>query len=73
MQLTLDELKRNADLRRLGGMEAVAEVPKPWNMSRFLALLGKEPYRTMLAGVFDAMVRRLGGAVPDLGRHASGR
>jgi hypothetical protein len=72
MQLTLDELKRNADLRRLGGMEAVAEVPKPWNMSRFLALLGKEPYRTMLAGVFDAMVRRLGGAVPDLGRHASG-
>ena len=72
MQLTLDELKRNADLRRLGGMEAVAEVPKPWNMSRFLALLGKETYRTMLAGVFDAMVRRLGGAVPDLGRHASG-
>ena len=72
MQLTLDELKRNADLRRLGGMEAVADVPKPWNMSRFLALLGREPYRGMLTGVFDAMVRRLGEAVPDLGRHASG-
>ena len=72
MQLTLEELGRNADLRRLGGMESVAEVPKPWNMSRFLALLGQEPYRTMLTEVFDKMVRRLGEAVPDLGRDVSG-
>jgi hypothetical protein len=72
MQLTLDELNRNADLRLLGGMETAADVPKPWNMSRFLTLLGQEPHRTMLTGVFDRMVRHLGEAVPDLGRQVSG-
>ena len=33
---------------------------------------GRFAYFTMLTGIFDAMVVRLGEAVPDLGRHASG-
>lgn len=72
MRLTIEELRRNADLRLLGGMETAEAVPKPWNMSRFLSLLGTEPYRTMVTTIFDRLVRRLGEAVPDLGRHVSG-
>ena len=72
MRLTLEELRRNQDLRRLGGMEHADEVPKPWNMSRFLARLGQEPFRTLLQEVFDRLVQRLGTAVPDLGRQCAG-
>ena len=72
MELTLAELRRNADLRRLGGMEHAAHVPKAWNMSRFLAVLGQEPFRTLLHQVFDHLVQRLGVAVPTLGSHVAG-
>ena len=41
MELTLAELRRNADLRRLGDMDHAEQVPKAWNMSRFLAVLGQ--------------------------------
>jgi len=47
-------------------------VPKKWNVSRFLKVLGTEPHRTLLREVFDAMVRRLGEAAADLGRHTAG-
>lgn len=72
MRLTLDELRRNQDLRKLGGIEKVSTVPKPWNISRFLAVLGQEPFRSLLQDVFDRMVERLGKAVPDLGRQIAG-
>ncbi len=72
MNLTLEELRRNMDLRRLGAMEHAEQVPKAWNMSRFLKVLGEDPFRTMLHGVFDTMVRRLGEAVPTLGEQAAG-
>jgi hypothetical protein len=72
MSLTLDELRRNADLRRLGGMDHAGQVPHPWNMSRFLMVLGQEPFRTLLHEVFDAMVKRLGEAVPSLGVNVAG-
>jgi hypothetical protein len=72
MRLTLDELRRNADLRRLGGMEHAAHVPQPWNMSRFLAVLGSAPFHSLLQEIFDQLVQRLGQAVPDLGAHTAG-
>jgi hypothetical protein len=72
MRLTLAELRRNADLRRLGGMEHAEDVPLPWNMSRFLAVLGREPFRALLQEVFDQMVQGLGTAVEDLGQHTAG-
>lgn len=72
MRATLDELKRNADLRRLGGMETAADVPNEWNMSRFIALLGTEPFLSLLREVFDGLVHALGVAVPDLGKHTAG-
>jgi hypothetical protein len=68
----LGELRRNAGLRRLIGIETEAGVPKKWNMSRFLEVLGGEPYLGLLRGVFDTMIVRLAGAVGDLGRHVSG-
>jgi len=68
----LGELARNAGLRRLVGIEHEAGVPKKWNMSRFLAVLGSEPHLSLLHEVFDAMVERLGRAVGDLGRHTAG-
>ena len=71
-EATLGELRRNPSLRRLLGIETEEQVPKGWNVSRFLAVLGAEPYRTMLREIFDTLVRRLAEAVPDLGRHTAG-
>ena len=59
-------------MRRLIGIEREEDVPKAWNISRFLELLGKEPHRTLLVKVFDEMVRRLGVVVSDLGLRVAG-
>lgn len=68
----LDELRRNAELRRLIGIRSERRVPKKWNVSRFLDVLGEEPHRSRLARLFQAMVQRLGRAVPDLGCDTAG-
>jgi hypothetical protein len=68
----LAELRRNEGLRRLIGIDDENRVPKKWNVSRFLAVLGSEPHRTRLVEAFDGMARRLGGAVPSLGQHVAG-
>ena len=72
IEACLDELRRNAELRRLIGIRSERRVPKKWNISRFLDVLGQEPHRTRLHAVFDTMAQRLGRAVPDLGRDAAG-
>lgn len=61
IEACLGELGRNAGLRALLGIDSEAKVPRKWNMSRFLEVLGSEPHRTLLREVFDAMVGRLGG------------
>jgi len=68
----LAELSRNKDLRGLIGIESESGIPKPWNMSRFLEVLGSEPHRTLAGNVFNAMVKPLGIAVEDLGRNSAG-
>ena len=68
----LGELERNAALRRLIGIPRAADVPKKWNVSRFLKVLGAEPHLGLLHDVFDRMVRTLGGVVRDLGVHTAG-
>jgi Transposase DDE domain/Transposase domain (DUF772) len=68
----LEELQRNAALALLIGIESEDGVPKPYNLSRFLATLGQEPHLSHLRRVFDHMARRLGAAVPDLGRDTAG-
>src|SRR6516165_2512970 len=40
----LAELHRNAALYRLLGISRVEDIPKPWNVSRFLEALGQEPH-----------------------------
>jgi hypothetical protein len=72
MDACLQELERNPALRLLLGIEAEEDVPKPHNMSRFAATLGEEPHLTLLREVFDALVRRLGAAVADLGQDTAG-
>jgi hypothetical protein len=68
----LAELHRNPSLYRLLGIATVQDIPKPWNLSRFLEVLGQEPHLSELRGVFDVLVQRLGRAVPDLGEHTAG-
>jgi hypothetical protein len=68
----LAELRRNASLRRLIGIESEEAVPHKWNLSRFLDRLGQEPHLSHLHGIFDAMIERLGSVVPDLGRDTAG-
>ena len=68
----LGELGRNVALRRLIGVEDEGGVPKAWNMSRFLSVLGAEPHLGLLREVFDVMVRRLGEVVGDLGADCAG-
>ena len=72
VEATLAELGRNEALRRLIGIETEEGVPKSWNISRFLDTLGQEPHRSELRRIFDAMVQRLGAAVPDLGHDTAG-
>ncbi len=68
----LEELRRNAPLRLLIGIESEDAVPNGWNITRFLAVLGQAPYLALLRDIFDAMVQRLGVCVPDLGQHTAG-
>lgn len=68
----LAELRRNEGLRRVIGIESEDKVPKKWNISRFQEVLGQEPHRTLAKEAFQAMARRLGAAVPDLGRDTAG-
>ena len=68
----LQELGRNAPLRLLIGIEDDKQVPKNYNMSRFLANLGEQPHLSHLRDIFNVMVQRLGLAVPDLGQNTAG-
>jgi hypothetical protein len=68
----LAELHRNPALCRLIGVERPEQIPNGWNVSRFLDVLGREPHLSALRQVFDELARRLGRAVPELGRHTAG-
>jgi hypothetical protein len=68
----LEELRRNAALRRLIGIESESKVPKDYNISRFLDVLGREPHRSLLRQMHSELVRKLGRAVPELGRQTAG-
>lgn len=72
IEACLGELRRNRSLRMLIGIESESGVPKKWNMSRFLDVLGAEPHLSLLREVFDAMVERLGKVVVGLGTHTAG-
>lgn len=72
MEACLAELRRNAGLCRLIGIESPSQIPNGWNMSRFLAVLGEEPHRTFLKEVFNHLVTTLGHTVPTLGQHTAG-
>jgi hypothetical protein len=71
-EAVLAELRRNAGLRALIGIDAEAGVPKPWNVSRFEDTLGQEPHRTLLKGIFNGLIQRLGVAIPALGVDTAG-
>ena len=68
----LGELRRNPSLAKMIGIQSVADVPKGWNVSRFLDVLGQEPHRLELEAAFNQIIQRLGKVVPDLGRNTAG-
>jgi hypothetical protein len=68
----LAELRRNPSLRRLLGVEAEAQIPHHWNLSRFLDTLGHPAHLAAMHEAFDRMVQRLGGVVPNLGCRLAG-
>ncbi len=68
----LGEVRRNPALRRLLGIETQDQIPKHWNLSRFLDVLGHPAHLAALRASFDAMIRRLASLVPDLGRRVAG-
>lgn len=72
MEACLAELGRNPALRQVIGIEQGQELPRPWNMSRFLEVLGMEQHLPLLGEMFANMVKRLGTAVSDLGVHLAG-
>lgn len=72
MEACLAELGRNPALRRTVGIEDGQGVPEAWNMSRFLDVLGREEHLALLSEMFEAMARRLGSTVPELGEHTAG-
>ena len=72
MEACLEELRRNAALRLLIDIEREDDVPNGWNLSRFLPVLGSEPFLTELVAIYDVMVQHLGEVVDDLGRNTAG-
>jgi hypothetical protein len=71
-EAVLGELRRNAGLRALIGIDSEAGVPKPWNISRFEDTLGQEPHRSLLKEIFNALIKRLGVSIPGLGVDTAG-
>jgi Transposase DDE domain/Transposase domain (DUF772) len=71
-EAVLAELRRNAGLRALIGIDSEVGVPKPWNISRFEDALGQEPHRTFLKEIFNELIKRLGVAITALGVNAAG-
>jgi hypothetical protein len=67
----LAERHRNPSLCRLLAIPSTDKIPKDWNVSRFLEVLGMEPHLTECRKIFDVLVQRLGIAVPDLGQNAA--
>jgi hypothetical protein len=72
MRACLAELTRNAGLRRLIGIESEQHVPNDWNMTRFLEVLGQEPYCSLVRDIFDQLIQRLGSSIDSFGRHTAG-
>lgn len=72
MEACLAELHRNPALRRGVGIAQDQAVPEPWNMSRFLEVLGQPEHLALLQQAFTQLAQRLGQAVPDLGRNLAG-
>jgi Transposase DDE domain/Transposase domain (DUF772) len=68
----LGEVRRNPALKRLLGIETDDQIPKHWNLSRFLDVLGHPAHLAAIRACFDVMVRRLAVVVPDLGRRIAG-
>ena len=73
IEACLGELRRNAGLREAIGIESEAGVPKKWNVSRFLEVLGRDPHRTLLHEMFDAMVGGGSGGIDGRGRDGAQR
>jgi hypothetical protein len=71
-EAVLGELRRNAGLRALIGIDSEHGVPKPWNISRFEDTLGQEPHRALLKDIFNGLISRLGAAIPALGVDTAG-
>lgn len=64
------ELRRNGELRQLCGFDparGVGAVPSASCYTRFLRNLFR--YEQEVEGIFDRLLERLGGYLPDLGRH----
>ncbi len=63
------ELERNASLRRVVGIPHRDRVPRGYHFSRFVARLSSDEGLAHLDGIFGELVRRLGGKLPEMGRH----
>jgi len=61
----LDEMKRNSDLREACGILRAQEVPKPYEMSRFVAKLVL--HCKEVEDIFKDLVHRVKGELPDFG------
>src|SRR3981081_1283209 len=49
----LEELKRHPESQGLLGIATVQDIPKDYNLSRFVDVLGQEPHLSELRKVFD--------------------
>jgi len=68
----LGELGRNPSLAKLIGIASDEQIPRAWNVSRFLEVLGQPPHLSRLQAMFHGMVERLGRTVRDLGKDTAG-
>ena len=68
----LAELARNKPSGGSSALRSPRMFPVPGTSRGFWNVLGQEPHFSELRRIFDAMIQRLGQAVPDLGRDTAG-
>jgi hypothetical protein len=72
MEACLGELERNPALRKVVGIQLNQAVPRPWNMTRFLEVLGLPEHQQLMGRMFEQLTGRLLSCVDDLGAHLAG-
>ena len=68
----LEFVKRQVEGLLASVQHSVSGIPGPHNLSRVLDVLARPEHRQAMRAVFDALLKQMGEAAPDLGKNTAG-